>query len=128
MRHSFVLLTLLIATALAVSACNNSGATPTSALASVILTTSPSPPTSGNIELTATVKDASGQPLDGAEVFVFGNHTEMTGMTTNGKATAQGAGRYTLRANFGMAGTWKVTVQVKKPPLDVTQSFNLEFK
>lgn len=128
MRHQFLLLTLLLVLALAISACSNSGATPTSALASVILTTSPSPPSSGSVELTASVKDANGQPLDGAEVFVFGNHTDMTGMTANGKATAQGSGRYTLRANFGMAGTWKVTVQVKKTPLDVTQSFNLEFK
>lgn len=66
----FGLRTFLVVVVFAVSACGNGGATPTRSLASIILTTNPNPLIAGNVELTATVKDASGQPLDGAEVFV----------------------------------------------------------
>lgn len=75
-----------------------------------------------------TVNDASGQPIPDADVFVFADHTEMKGMNMNGRATPQGGGRYTIAANFSMSGPWKVTVQVKKTPLDVAQEFNLEFQ
>lgn len=75
-----------------------------------------------------TVSDSNGQLLDGVQVFVFANHTEMTGMTMNGKATRQGEGRYSLKTDFSMGGLWKITVQIKKPPLNITQTFNLNFK
>jgi hypothetical protein len=127
MRSMFVLGALL-ALALAVSACGYGEATQTAAPAAIVLTTNPNPPTSGNVEMIATVNDANGTPLEGAEVFVFGNHTEMAGMTLNGKATGQGGGRYTLNTDFSMGGIWKITVQVKKPPINVTQIFNLAFK
>ncbi len=127
MRALFVLGALL-ALALVANSCGNGEATPTAAPATIVLATDPNPPTSGKVELMVTVSDANGQPLDGAEVFVSGNHTEMAGMATNGKATEQGGGRYALQENFAMGGTWKITVQVKKTPLDVTQTFKLEFK
>lgn len=127
MRSLFVLGALL-AMALVANSCGNGGATPTAAPTTIVLATNPNPPTLGNVEMLATVNDANGQPLDGAQVFVFGNHTEMKGMAIDGKATAQGGGRYALNANFGMGGIWKITVQVKKAPLDVTQTFNLDFK
>ncbi len=128
MRYLSLLLTFLFVGAIAVSACGNIGATPTSSLASIKLTTNPNPPTSGNIELVATITDANGQPLDEAEVFVFSSHTEMTSMAMNGKASAKGSGQYTLQTNFSMNGRWKITVQVKKPPLNITESFIVDFK
>lgn len=128
MRYRSLLLFLFFAGALAVSACSSSQATPTSTLASIKLTTNPNPPASGKIELIATITDANGQPLDEAEVFVFSSHTEMTSMAMNGKAIAKGAGKYALQTNFSMNGRWKITVQVKKPPLNITESFIVDFK
>ncbi len=131
MRLSLFVSLSWLAIATIVSACGG-GAPPTITPASqapkITLTTNPNPPTSGEVEVIAMVTDANGQPLDAAEVFVFGNHTEMTGMTMNGKATAQGNGRYSVKTKIGMGGKWKFTVQVKKPPLDVAEIFNLEFK
>lgn len=128
MRYRSLLLSLLFVGALAASACSGSGVTPTISLASIKLTTNPNPPTSGNIELVATIADANGQPLDEAEVFVFSSHTEMTSMAMNGKAIAKGSGQYRLQTNFSMNGRWKITVQVKKPPLNITESFIVDFK
>jgi hypothetical protein len=94
----------------------------------ISLTTNPNPPQSGNVELIVTVNGAGGQPIPDADVYVFADHTEMQGMNMNGKATAQGNGRYATTADFSMPGQWKVTVQVKKAPLDVTQDFNLDLQ
>lgn len=122
-------MTLLTSLALVLVACGGASAptpTPTSSDAQISLTTHPDPPQSGKVELIVQVNDARGQPLPDADVYIFAGHTEMKGMDMNGKATAQGDGRYTTTANFSMAGPWKVTVQVKKAPLDVIQVFNLE--
>jgi len=127
MRHSQFGFLILPGIAFILSACGG-GATPTPAPATINLTTISNPPTSGEVEMVASVTDAAGQPLESAEVFMFGNHTEMTGMTVNGKATPQGNGRYSVKTNVSMGGKWKFTVQVKKPPIDVTETFTLEFK
>ena len=131
MRSVFATLTLLSLLSLVLTACGRAGAptpTPASPGAQISLTTNPSPPTSGEVELVVMVNDANGQPIPDAEVYVFADHTDMKGMNMNGKATAQGNGRYAITADFSMSGQWKVTVQVRKTPLNVTQDFNLEFK
>jgi len=122
---------LLTSFALVLAACGGGNATtptPASSDATISLTTNPETPQSGNVELIVQVNDAKGQPLPDADVYIFADHTEMKGMSMNGKATAQGGGRYATTANFSMAGPWKVTVQVKKAPLDVVQEFKLELK
>ncbi len=129
MRSGFAVLTLLILLSLVFAACGGAGAptsTPASSGAQISLTTNPNPPQSGNLELIVMVNDASGQPIPDAEVYVFADHTDMKGMNMNGKATAQSNGRYAITADFSMSGQWKVTVQVRKTPLNVTQDFNLE--
>ncbi len=128
MRYRSLLLSFLFVGTLAVSACSGSDATPTISLASIKLTTNPNPPILGKIELIITITDVNGQPLDEAEVFVFSSHTEMTSMAMNGKAIAKGSGQYALQTNFPMNGRWKITVQVKKPPLNITESFIVDFK
>ena len=131
MRSGFSVLTLLVLLSLVLAACGGAGAptpTPVSPGAQISLTTNPSPLTSGEVELVVMVNDANGQPIPDAEVYVFADHTDMKGMNMNGKATAQGNGRYAITADFSMSGQWKVTVQVRKTPLNVTQDFNLEFK
>src|SRR5581483_7225990 len=78
MRLSLFVSLSWLAIATIVSACGG-GAPPTITPASqapkITLTTNPNPPTSGEVEVIAMVTDANGQPLDAAEVFVFGNHT-----------------------------------------------------
>ncbi|MCL4294352.1 MAG: FixH family protein [Anaerolineae bacterium] len=130
MRSIFLVVFLLAGLTL-LAACGGAAApspTPAQAGPKVSLTTNPNPPRSGEVELMVTVNDANGQPIPDADVFVFADHTEMKGMNMNGRATPQGGGRYTIAANFGMSGPWKVTVQVKKAPLDVAEEFNLEFQ
>ena len=131
MRSVFATLTLLSLLSLVLAACSGASAptsTPESPDVQISLTTNPNPPSSGDVELVVTVNDANGQPIPDAEVYVFADHTEMKGMNMNGRATAQGNGRYAITAGFSMSGQWKVTVQVRKTPLNVTQDFNLEFK
>ncbi len=122
---------LLTSLALVLAGCGGASTptpTPTSSDAQISLTTNPNPPQSGNVQLIVQVNDAKGQPLPDANVYIFADHIEMKGMSMNGKATAQGGGRYATTANFSMAGPWKVTVQVKKAPLDVVEEFKLELK
>jgi hypothetical protein len=128
MRLTLVTLTLLGVLAGALSGC---GATPSpspspaAAGPTIALSTNPDPPTSGDVELIVMVNNAQGQPISDADVYLFVDHTDMQGMGMNGKATPQGNGRYAITAGFEMAGNWKVTVQVKKSPLDVAQDFTL---
>jgi len=74
------------------------------------------------------VNDPNGEPIPDADVFIFADHTEMKGMSMNGRATAQGGGRYTTTASFAHSGKWKVTVQVKKAPLGLVEEFHLELQ
>lgn len=91
----------------------------------ISLVTLPDPPQTGPVELVVQVNDAGDQPVADADVFVFADHTDMKGMGMNGRATAQGHGRYAINADLSMSGNWKVTVQVKKAPVDVAEEFNL---
>jgi len=130
MKTYLVLASLALVVAFALSGCGGTSATSTPASGTQItLTTNPNPPTSGDVEMIVQVKDTKGQPLDGASVMVIGDHTEMKGMMMQGNATAQGNGRYAVKANFGMSGKWKMTVQVNKPGSPVlAQDFNVEVK
>lgn len=127
-----ILLTLsLLAGLTFLTACSGAAApTPTPAQPGlkISLTTNPDPPKSGEVELMVRVDDANGQPIPDADVFVFADHTEMKGMSMNGRATVQGGGQYATTASFGHSGKWKVTVQVKKAPLDVVEEFILELQ
>lgn len=91
----------------------------------ISLATQPDPPQTGPVELVVQVNDAGDQPVADADVFVFADHTDMKGMNMNGRATAQGNGRYAISADLSMSGNWKITVQVKKAPVDVAEEFNL---
>jgi hypothetical protein len=84
----------------------------------IALRTSPSPARLGDVELTLTVTDGQGKPIEGARVDLSAEHTEMSGMNMSGAATEQGGGRYSVEANFSMNGNWKLTVYVRKDTLD----------
>jgi len=129
MRISFLVLLLFIFPFLA--ACADAGSQdPQSepASATISLVTNPNPAKVGDVELRFSVTDAKGQPLTGADFDVFADHTDMSGMTMHGKATEQGNGVYSITANFGMSGNWKLSVEVKKGDLDYKQDIELKIQ
>lgn len=111
----YTTLPVFLALILGLMACSNAANTPTPQTGQVAidLATNPSPPVSGEVELTVTLADAAGQPVDNAEVYVLAGHTDHSGMNMEGAATAQGNGRYAITADFGMTGDWLVTVEVR---------------
>lgn len=113
---------------LSLAACGSAATLPTSASSKPVnikIETSPSPAVMGNMQLTLTITDANGKPIEGARVDVSADHTQMAGMTMGGAATEQGNGRYAINANFIMSGTWKLTVYVRKDALDYREEIQL---
>ena len=123
---------LILIGVLALVACGGGGAstpTPAATGAQITLITDPDPPVMGPVELIVEVKDAQGQPLDGANVLVLASHTDMSGMDQQGQATSQGNGRYAIMSEFSdMSGEWLVTVQVRKDDLNLAQDFRIEVR
>lgn len=134
MRLRFALVSLMFVGVLALAACN--GGSPTqsapasgNSLVNIELNTNPESPATGQVELLVTVTDAAGKPVDNAEVSLLASHTEHSGMDMNGKAAAQGNGRYAITADFGMSGKWLVTVEVRGVGADVVRKdFDLALK
>ncbi len=90
------------------------------------LSTDPNPPAAGPVTLTVEVKDAKGQPVDGATVSVSAKHTGMSHGGIDGQLASRGSGRYQASGSFSMAGTWRATVTVSKEGLSSkTQAFDL---
>lgn len=86
----------------------------------------PSPAMMGDTELIFAITDQNGKAIEGASVDVAADHTDMSGMGMTGAATDQGNGKYSIKANFSMSGTWKLTVTVRKDNLDYKE--DIEFK
>lgn len=102
--------------ALILAACGTSNQpdiTPTANGLIISTHTDPSPARVGDVDVILTVKDAQGNPVTGANVMVFADHTDMSGMNMSGLATEQGNGNYAILANFSMSGNWMLTVDVK---------------
>ncbi len=103
------------------AACGSAGApvdTVSSKPVNIKVETSPAPAMMGDMEVILTITDASGNPIEGAQVDVSADHTDMTGMTMGGPTSEQGGGRYAINANFSMSGNWVLTVYVRKAELD----------
>ena len=129
MRRLFFI-SLLVVLSVLLAACGG-GTTPAAETSSKPVTikveSNPSPGGVGDAELVFTITDANGSPIEGARVDVSADHTDMTGMGMRGAATDQGAGRYSINANFSMTGNWKLTVYVRDDAgLDYKE--DLEFK
>ena len=100
-----------------------SGATtPAAASASqvdIAFRTTPDPPTTGDNQMEATIKDASGKPIDGADVsvqfFMPAMPTmNMPAMRSETKLTPAGNGTYRGPGQVMMAGQWQATVTVTR--------------
>ncbi len=90
----------------------------------IAVSTNPNPAAVGDVEIVFTITDAGGNPIEGAKVDVAADHTDMTGMGMSGVATEQGAGKYSIKANFSMSGNWKLTVYVRKDGLDYKEEMD----
>lgn len=130
MRPKRDILVLLVGLAFLLAACSGNAGTPTPAddASQVSLTTNPDPAQTGSIDLVVTVKDAQGQPITDAQVFIFTNHQDMAGMGDEYEGVMQEDGRYTATANLGMGGRWRITVQVNQPSQRTVKDFDLEVK
>ena len=129
MRRCVFALVVLLA-ALVLGAC----AAPTGAPApapsgppQVTLTTNPDPAGSaGETELVVEVKDSAGKPLNGVKVLVTADMAVHSMGAMQGEATDQGNGRYATKVPFGMAGNWKVIIEVRQgDTVLATQDFTI---
>lgn len=109
---------VMLWTAVVVSACAASVAAPeplTSGPPQIALTTNPDPAAAGGeTELVVEVKDSAGKPLTGAKVLVTADMASHSMGAMQGEATDQGNGRYATKVPFGMAGDWKITIEVRQ--------------
>ncbi len=130
MKKALLIFIGLIFSVLWLSACSGTNPTPAADGQSIAVTlrTDPEIPEVGDIELQLDIKDAQGQPIEGATVDISADHTDMQGMTMSGLATAQGNGRYAITADFSMSGNWKIKVYIRWNLLDEEREFDLKVK
>lgn len=86
-----------------------------SGVPTIELSTTPDPLVAGEVTLTVTIKDATQQAVDGADVTLLASHDAMATMLVQQKAVSTGGGQY--RATFDFSrdsqGDWRVTVEVR---------------
>lgn len=125
-----IFVSLLVSLSILLAACGGAS-TPvedTSGTSPVNITveTNPNPSIMGDaVELMFTIKDANGNPIEGATVDVSAEHTNMSMNSMNGVATEQGNGRYAINTAFNMSGTWKLTIYVRKEGLDYQEEIEI---
>ena len=118
-RSGFALVVLLAV--VVVGACAAPAAAPAPAAPApsgppqITLTSNPDPAAaSGETELVVDVKDTAGKPLNGVKVLVTADMAAHSMGGMQGEATDQGNGRYATKVPFGMAGGWKITIEVRQ--------------
>jgi hypothetical protein len=126
--RKLISINLMVLMSMVLVACA-SAATPvapaSSASVNIAVETNPDPMVPGDVELTFTIADESGTPVEGATVDVDAAHTGHGGMEMTGAATDQGGGKYAITANFSMSGDWKITVHVRKEGLDYKEEIEM---
>lgn len=126
--RKLIFISMLVVLSTLLAACG-SAATPVDTTSSkpvnIEVETNPAPAMMGDMEVVLTITDADGKPIEGATVDVSAEHTDMSGMDMSGVATDQGGGRYSIKSNFSMNGTWKLTLYVRKEGLDYKEEIEL---
>ena len=126
-----ILFTTFAVLALLFAACSAAGTSQTAPAASGLIITAetdPAPARVGDVEIILMVIDAQGNPVTGANVGIYADHTDMTGMNMTGQATEQGDGRYAIQANFSMSGNWMLKVDVNTNGQSEAQEIPLVIK
>lgn len=85
------------------------------------LSTVPDPPVAGQVELIITIKDATQQAIDGAEVNLLASHSSMATMLLQNEAVSTGHGQYSATFDFSQEsqGEWRVTAEVRNVQSEV---------
>lgn len=123
-----IFISVLVALSVLLAACGGAAApaeTVSSGQVNIKLETNPNPAVKGDIELTFTITDANGAPIEGAKVDVAAEHPSMAGMGMSGQATDLGGGKYSIKANFSDSGDWVLTIYVRKGELDYKEDIEL---
>ena len=81
----------------------------------VELAIAPQPPQLGPATITVTLSDASGQPIEGAEVELEGNMNHAGMVPVSARASEVAPGRYRADLEFTMGGDWFILVQADLP-------------
>jgi hypothetical protein len=81
----------------------------------VDLAIEPQPPQIGPARLTASLKDAAGQPISGAEVELEGNMNHAGMVPEFAQAREIAPGRYQGDLEFTMGGDWFILVRAELP-------------
>ncbi len=129
--RKIVLVSLLVMLAALLAACGGSAPAAESSSAkdvNIVVTSNPSLAAVGDVELSLTVTDKDGNPIEGATVNVAAEHPSMAGMGMSGQATEQGGGKYSIKANFSDPGDWVLTVSVTKDSLDYKEDIELKIQ
>jgi hypothetical protein len=95
----------------------------------VELSFDPNPPAMmTSVEMTLVLKDSSGQPVDGAQVFYDLTMPAMKMPPNQPQAVGQGNGSYQTEATFTMGGQWQadVTVTVNGETVNFIFDFNVD--
>lgn len=79
------------------------------------LSVEPANPTVGQAKLLLTIRDAAGQPIDGATVSIRGDMAHAGMVPVLASATGAGDGRYEAILEWTMAGDWVVVAGVTLP-------------
>jgi outer membrane biogenesis lipoprotein LolB len=75
-------------------------------------------------EFTITLTDASGQPVEGATLFVEQDMPTMKMQSNQPLGEPLGAGKYRVKGVFTMEGEWRVTVHAKVAGKDYAATFD----
>ncbi len=111
---------------LALAGCTQGG-TGNAGSTQVTLTTTPAQPAVGPAQVTVTLKDASGNPIDNAQVAVEGDMTHAGMVPVQANAVGEGSGQYVIKDfSFTMGGDWVLTVSATLPDgTKAQQVFNI---
>lgn len=116
--HLPIRIGLLIAVLLLLSGCGSTPATPVKTVTqrqtvdelTIALEAPERPELLGEQELLISLTDASGHPIDGAEVWLALVMPTMQMSPNEPDAIAEGNGRYRTKVIFTMPGTWNLEV------------------
>jgi hypothetical protein len=89
------------------------------------LTVDPSPATIGEATLYFELRDAQGQPIEGASLSAKGDMSHAGMMPVLGDSEEIGDGNYSVPFEWTMAGDWILTVSGELPD---SQSFSRTFE
>jgi len=81
----------------------------------VWLSSTPAQPATGNAQVDTFVVSSSGQPLTDAKVTYDTDMTNMSHGLYLAPTEPAGAGRYTGKVHFSMAGPWRVITIIERP-------------